>query len=557
MGGWEREISIHSGAAKRRAQLAPAQGPIQAHPGYLGPMKRALFGFIASCVAAGAMAQCGPCAIGDTCTVDPPFPTVCPSVTPVGTVGVPYDLDVTFWIPPSFPEPTTQLNVVLQQVTLISMENVPLGLTYEANSPTLTYFPQSDPFGCVRVCGIPMVAGNDTIRLTAIAQGTAGGIAINQNYTLGIPIQVLPATQDTLPDFTFAPDSLCAPMTVSFTEALGAAGMTTTFSWDFGNGSTFSGNAPPDQNYPDGGDFPATLQRSFSVPMLTQLAISSVSNAWCGDLDEPNLPIVGCVGQPDLYFTLQDARLALWRSSLVDNVQSTTWNNLTIPLGFPPFTLRVYDKDEISADDLLGTFAITSATGSASFTQSGTAGSRQVQVQTVLTTSFTDTVHVFGVPVTTLTLDLDAGTLCAEDQSLTSYAWSLNGEVVANEQGPCVPASNGLWQVTGTSPEGCISTSSLLVSGVGIIEQESPSALLLAPNPCSGPVRLVPSRHLNGNALVRVLDLHGRVVLSAQTQMSAQQGLVIDVSSLRSGMYAVHVECGGARSHGSLVVAPH
>lgn len=503
------------------------------------------------------MAQCGPCAIGDTCTVDPPFPAVCPSITPVGIVGVPYDLDVTFWIPPSFPEPTTQLNVVLQQVTLISMENVPLGLTYEANSPTLTYFPQTDPFGCVRVCGIPMVAGNDTIRLTAIAQGTAGGIAINQNYTLGIPIQVLPAAQDTLPDFSFAPDSLCAPMTVSFSEALGAAGMTTSFDWDFGNGSTFSGSAPPDQNYTDGGDFPATLQRSFSVPMLTQMAISSVSDAWCGDLDEPNLPIVGCVGQPDLYFTLQDARLALWRSAVVNNVQSTAWNNLAIPLGFPPFTLRVYDKDEISADDLLSTFDITSATGSASFSQGGTAGSRQVEVQTVLTTSFTDTVRVFSVPVTTLSLDLDAGTLCAEDQSLVSYVWTLNGDVVADEQGPCVPASNGLWQVTGISADGCSSTSALLVAGVGITEHESPSALLLSPNPCSGVVRLALSRPINGIALVRVLDLHGRVVHSAQSPLNSQQGLQIDVPSLRSGVYTVHVECAGARSQASLVVAPH
>ena len=75
--------------------------------------------FVPLCWAVGSagLAQCGACSIGDTCTVSPPFPTVCPQITPVGYVGHPYELDVTFWIPASFPEPTTQLNVVVDQVT--------------------------------------------------------------------------------------------------------------------------------------------------------------------------------------------------------------------------------------------------------------------------------------------------------------------------------------------------------------------------------------------------------------------------------------------------------
>ncbi|HRD52351.1 MAG TPA: hypothetical protein PKY96_06850, partial [Flavobacteriales bacterium] len=446
-------------------------------------MKRALLGLVAGSWLVSGLAQCGPCAVGDTCTVNPPFPAVCPAVTPIGTVGVPYDLDVTFWLPPSFPEPTTQLNVILQQVTLISMENVPIGLTYEASSPTLTYFPQTDPFGCVRVCGTPLVAGNDTILITAFAQGTAGGIALNQNYSFGIPIQVLPAAQDSLPDFSFAPDSLCAPMMISFSEALGAPGVTTSFEWTFGNGSSFDGASPPDQSYSEGGAYPVTLQRTFSVPMITQIAITGVSNAWCGDLDEPNLPLVGCVGQPDLYFTLTDSRLALWRSAVVNNVQSTAWNNLSIPLGFPPFTLRIYDKDDLSADDLLGTFTLSAAEGSASFSQGGTAGSRQVQVQTVLTSSYTDTVVVHPVPSIALELDLSANSICASDQTLAEYAWALNGVSVPDETGPCVPAANGLWSVVGVTAFGCSGAASLTVTSVGVEEGSSSGALHLWPNP--------------------------------------------------------------------------
>ncbi|MBK9146959.1 MAG: T9SS type A sorting domain-containing protein [Flavobacteriales bacterium] len=518
-------------------------------------MKRTLFGFCAGCIAASAMSQCGPCAISDTCTVDPPFPTVCPAITPIGTVGVPYDLDVTFWIPPSFAEPTTQLNVVLQEVTLVSMENVPLGLTYEASSPTLIYYPQVDPFGCVRVCGVPMVAGNDTIQLTAVAQGTVGGIAINQNYSLGIPIQVLPAPQDTVADFTSAPDSLCAPMTVAFSEAVGAAGMTTTFTWDFGNGTSFSGSAPPEQTYTEGGQYPVSLQRAFSVPMLTQVSVSGVSNSWCGDLDEPNLPIVGCVGQPDLYFTVQDSRLAIWRSSTLNNVQSTTWNNLSIPLGFPPFTLRIYDQDELSDDDLLGNFIITSATGSASFSQGGTNGTRQVEVQTVLITTYSDTVHVLGNPVFTLAYDEVTGTVCATDQSLGTYAWSLDGLLVEGQTGPCVPASNGLWSLLGTTVEGCSGSAQLLLSGVGINEVDTGLRLQLHPVPSSGAVTLIAS--VGGIADITVLDPGGRVVHAERRAQLGEKGAVLDLAHLGAGYYLVRVEVDGTSSTVRLMLAPH
>ncbi|MBK7944676.1 MAG: hypothetical protein IPJ85_04900 [Flavobacteriales bacterium] len=66
-------------------------------------------------------------------------------MAPVGIVGVPYELDVTFWIPPTFQDNTTSLNVVLQELTLLNLERVPLGLTFEASSPTLTYYPQISP----------------------------------------------------------------------------------------------------------------------------------------------------------------------------------------------------------------------------------------------------------------------------------------------------------------------------------------------------------------------------------------------------------------------------
>ncbi|MBK9175333.1 MAG: T9SS type A sorting domain-containing protein [Flavobacteriales bacterium] len=436
------------------------------------------------------------------------------------------------------------------------MENVPLGLTYEASSPTLTYFPQVDPFGCVRICGIPMIAGSDTIRLTATAQGTVGGVAVNQDYSLNIPIEIWPASQDTIPDFSFSPDSLCAPMTVSFSNPADAPGMTSAFNWNFGNGNTHSGNSPPTQTYNSGGEYPVTLQSTFSVPMLTQVAITSVSGAWCGDLDEPNLPIIGCVGQPDLYFSVMDSRLAMVRSAVVNNVQSTTWNNLAIPLAFPPFTLRVYDSDALSADDILGTFAFDASSGISSFSASGTAGQHTVQVQTVLSLTYTDTVVVFPLPDLTLSFNAVSGLLCASEAELASYSWTLDGNPVIGESGSCVVATNGLWAVTGVNGFGCSSSASLVVTGVGLDELESDGELIgVYPVPTREQlfVRLFDSI-LTGWQLT-ITDPSGRLLLYKQIPGSPGP-VVVDVSSLAPGTYVLRVHDADRAAVKRFVVAP-
>lgn len=503
--------------------------------------------------AIAAQGQCGACAINAMCTVDPPFPAVCPTTTPAGIVGVPYELDVTFWIPPSFPEPTTQLTVVLQEVSVRHMERLPLGLTYEASSPSLTYFPQQDPFGCVRICGTPMLAGSDTLLLVARAQGTVGGIPTTQDYTLPIPFQVLPATQDTVPDFTFTPDSLCSPMTVSFSAAEGAPGMSTAFDWTFGNGNSHNGPAPPEQTYSSGGAYPITLQRSFSVPMITQIGISGVSNAWCGDLDEPNLPIVGCVGQPDLYITVTDARLVLHKTAVVNNAQSTTWNGLSFPLGFPPYTIRVFDKDDLSADDLLGTFVVAGTLGSTPFSQSGTAGQIQVVMQDVLTTSYTALLTVFDTPTLTLDLSPDQDELCATPADLANYTWILDGVEVAANGGPCIPATNGLWEVVGTSAQGCIGTATRLLSGVGIPDHGDRLRAHIFPNPTDGLVRVVV--RASGPATFSVLDEGGRMILRQSDVMPGQDGAYpLLVGSLGPGRYLLCCQTGGFRRCGALSV---
>ena len=524
---------------------------------YIGTMLRATTLILLLALCQAAKAQCGACTVGDTCTVDPPFPAVCPAVTPPGTVGVPFSIDVTFWIPPSFPEPTTQLNVILDEVVLNSLENVPLGLTYEASNPTLTYYPQQNPFGCVRVCGIPMEAGNDTIIIHATATGTVGGIGTTQPYDIRLPVVVYPADQDTAPDLIAAPTEGCAPLSVDFDPLISAPGTTSVFDWDFGNGNSYTGADPPTQTYTASGSHIVTLQTTVSVPVLTSLTISDINENWCGDLDEPDLPLVGCVGQPDLYFTVLDGQLGSSRSAVINNTQSHTWSGLSIPLGFSPLTLQVYDEDGISADDLLGSFTFPNTAGNFSFSQGGTSGQGTVQIQTVQTFDYTDTLTVFPQPNTAL--NFNSGVLCAADLGLVDYVWTLDGTTLPNETGPCVLASNGVWSVTGTNAQGCSSTSSYQVIGMGVTEATTDRTFDIFPVPNNGRFVVMLGGWNTGHALLlEVVDAIGRPVHQERiASPGAELTHALDLDGIAAGSYRLRISDGADHAVRAFVVRPH
>ncbi len=108
----------------------------------------------------------------------------------------------------------------------------------------------------------------------AIQFNSAGTYTVtlnSQNTTLGCSgqatqtITVIAAQQPSLtPSLTIG----CNPQTISFNNTSGFNG---TFSWNFGNGNTFSGTNPPPQSYsmPDYDVFPFPESQSFSVTITS------------------------------------------------------------------------------------------------------------------------------------------------------------------------------------------------------------------------------------------------------------------------------------------------
>ena len=277
---------------------------------------------------------------------------------------------------------------------------------------------------------------------------------------------------------------------------------------------------------------------------------------WCGDIDEPNLPFVGCTGQPDLYFTVLDAQLGLSRSPVVNNTQSHTWSGLSIPLGFPPFTLTVYDDDGISADDELGSYTFDNSIGTFPFSQGGTAGQRVVQVQTVQVFDYADSINVLPSPNTALVFNGSA--LCSTDESLSAYTWSLNGVLVNGETGPCVLASNGIWTVTGTNAEGCSSTSNYQVIGLGVSEASAGPSLDLFPVPNAGRFTLRSSGWTTALVELEIRDAMGRLV-HAESLIAQAHTLwrTIDLENVAAGAYSLRLRDGDVSMVRAFTVAPH
>lgn len=409
--------------------------------------------------------QCDGCVPDQSCSTSPAFPTLCPATAPDATVGEYYEQDFTFWMPATFTDPGSGFTVNLLQLTITGVTGLPFGLSFTANEPSGVYYPPDNEYGCARICGTPFGAGSYTVNIAVLAHVSASGFELDVPQTFSTSINVLPGS-GTNTSFTYTPTSGCGSVTASFQALIDGSPSPTSYAWDFGNGSTSALASPPPQTYTAPGAFQVTLQTTISAYMLNAVTVTSVNGNWCGDVEEPNLPLIGCTGAPDPYFVLTNAGGGTYASSSFTDVSTASWSNLGLLLDNPPYSLSIYDEDVVSGDDLLGTYNITlGGTGTFFFNVAGgTTGSIDISIVPQQVFQDTAEVVVFPLPEVVLVQNSVTSELCAEDQTLGAYAWLLDGLPVPDETGPClVPFGPGLWQVVGTNGFGCVDTSNVIV----------------------------------------------------------------------------------------------
>ncbi len=409
--------------------------------------------------------QCDGCVPNLTCTASPAYPTLCPASGPDATAGVYYQADFTFWMPATFSDPGTGFTVDLEQITITGATGLPFGLTFTANEPSGVYYPPQNEYGCARVCGTPIIPGTYTVTIDVLAHVSASGISLDVPQTFSTVLTVLPGSGGNT-SFSYAPVNGCGAVTTVFEALIDGSPSPTTYAWDFGNGNTSDAALPPAQTYDEPGTYLVSLQTVIGGYVLGEVILTGVNSNWCGDVEEPNLPIVGCTGSPDLYFVLTDANGGSYTSSTQDNTTTAQWQNVQQLLSTPPYSISFYDEDAVSGDDLLGTFNIPGNGEGTYFINvaGGTTGSlviANVPQQTFLDSAL---ITVLQLPAVALALNSATGELCAQDSTLSGYNWLLDGTAVPELSGACVtPTGPGLWSVIGTDAAGCSDTSNTVV----------------------------------------------------------------------------------------------
>ncbi len=417
------------------------------------------------CVAERSAAQCEGCVPDQGCTVDPPFPTLCPAEPPTATAGVYYETDFTFWMPATFTDPGSGFTVDLLQLTITGVSGLPFGLDLTPSEPSGVYYPQENEFGCARVCGTPLGQGVYTVTISVLAHVSASGIEIDVPQEFSTVITILPGSGGNA-SFTYDPASGCGSVVTTFQAIIDAAPSPTSYLWDFGNGNTSTDADPPPQSYSEPGIHVVQLTTTIGGYVLNSVTLSGTNDSWCGDVEEPDVPFLGCTGAPDPYFVLTNASGGTVTSSTLDNTTAGAWTNLALLLDNAPYSISFYDEDAVSQDDLLGTYNIP-ANGAGTYfinVAGGTTGDLQISIEPQQVFTDSDTVLVLGMPDPTLVYDSLTGQICAADTSIGDHTWLLDGVVVSTIDQPCFTVTGpGLWQLVGSNGFGCTDTSNVIV----------------------------------------------------------------------------------------------
>ncbi len=402
-------------------------------------------------------AQCPSCQIDNQCGVgiNPVAPTLCPSVLPNATQNVPYDQDLTFFMPRNFVDQGSGQNVTLNAITVTQIVGMPAGLTYSCDQPGCAYTVTADSRGCVKICGTPTVPGNYNVIVSVVANVTTPIGTINNpaSFTLFLIVDPAPGGN---PYFGFNPPSGCGSIDVTYEGYLDfSPNQVTHYAWNFDNGNTSTAQNPPVQSYTIPGDYYPSLITTVYNYVLTNVTVTASGSGWCGDIEEVSLFGV-CQGSPDLYFLFTNGSQN-YTSSAGSNNLSNSWSNLGLVLENPSFSLNFWDQDGTSQNDNLGVFpTYANAAGTFNFTTPETFGTYTIALAVDTVYSVTDTITVYANPPVPPMYATPNDSVCLGDSLLLTtdpgpytYQWSQSQTFISDSEAVwvSVPGPTGYYNL--------------------------------------------------------------------------------------------------------------
>lgn len=399
-------------------------------------------------------AQCPTCTPDISCVSPDGGPTLCPDAIPAATTGEYYEQVVTFYLPSSFVEPSLNVTVTLEQITIASVSGLPFGLSYSTNHPDGIYYPsQGDHYGCATICGTPLIAGAYDVLISVAIVASVAGFEVTDNQSFFYTLVVEQGDVST-ESFTVDHVAACDALTASFISLIsGSSAQHTQYFWDFGNGMT-SGDQHPVVSFTTPGEFTVSLNTVISNYVLNSINLININGNGEGDVDEFFSP------PADPYFTLQDGGgTIVYTSSTIDNSTQGVWTSLGIVLSNPPYSITFWDEDDVSADDNLGGFTLSFAVGEMMFDSGdGTVGTWNIDLTETANITDETTIIVFDAP--DATISGNGNILSVAESDAFSYQWYLNGEIISGSEGQTHQATEGgVYTCEVTNTFGCSSLS--------------------------------------------------------------------------------------------------
>ncbi len=434
-------------------------------------------------------AQCPGCIVNTACTATPAAPSLCPETLPDAIQGEPYEIDATFFMPQQFTDPGSGFDVTLASITIATIGGLPPGLSATTNDADNFYEITSDPLtqrGCVKICGIPTAIGFYTVSVNVIASVSAP-ISTEAPQSFTLPLAVVPGGSGNA-GFSLSPNSGCDSINVEFQALISSPNQPVEYLWDFGNGQTSTAFTPEDQFYSVADTYYVSLQTNLLNYVVTGVSYTSTGDNWCGDVEEPSFPFVGCTGSPDIYYELSNGG-STFSGPTQDNNNSYSQSDASITITETALSINFFDEDVVSQNDALGTAVVQfQQPGVYSFNTG--AGFGTVTIGTTVGISFVhnDTIVVHPSPeapsITSTALSVcegDSVTLTLPPAAF--YQWLLNGETVLSANNDSLIVNEaGSWSAEIRSEAGCLAISDTLTTEI-ISYPEQPTVFV---NPVNG-----------------------------------------------------------------------
>jgi hypothetical protein len=399
---------------------------------------------------------------GQICTIDYTQTQVgiYPDSLPDGTVGQPYNQDLTFVMP------TDTMGYDFTNFHILSVA-LPVGLSWACNnsSSNCDYNPQVSPYGCVNISGTPLLAGTYNVDVTVLADLT---ILSGYPFIFQLQLEILPSSATISNNgFTSIGAPACAPALVQFTN--NNPGLLQ-YSWNFGNGNLSYAENPTAQYYPNPGTYLVNYTAyanldTTQVYTLSNLLITSMSNFGGGFPSYENA---------DAYFKILENGTLVYQSTIIgDQNPPVQW---TLNYNLNPnstYVIEIWEADDsygepyFGADDYMGSHPLHF--NGCSGCGAGTSNFNYiVNQQLILPTpqvSSTDTIVIYELPpAPVISYDSLAHTLSTPDLGF-AYQWYYNGSPVAGATSAShVLYQSGSYWLVAINPNGCVSFSDTLIA---------------------------------------------------------------------------------------------